>query len=194
MPPGFRFSVKVPKKITHELRLQDFRESLDTFLSEATALGPKLGCLLVQLPPSLRFDPATAKRFFETLKSITPVPIAFEPRHATWFTGDVEQLLRDIEIARVAADPEPVPGAGQPGGWRGLSYYRLHGSPEIYYSTYSAEFLAMIAAQIRDDLAAGRTVWCILDNTALGAATRNALELLRDFDLSAVEHGSGTTH
>ena len=74
-----------------------------------------------------------------------------------------------------------------------MSYYRLHGSPEIYYSTYSADFLAQVAVHMREDLSAGRTVWCILDNTALGAATRNALELLNGFDLTAVERGARKT-
>ena len=86
-----------------------------------------------------------------------------------------------MKVARVAADPAPVPAAsaptaGAPGGARHFSYYRLHGSPKVYYSRYSAEFIRTLADRLRED-AAGRIVWCIFDNTTLGAATGNALEL-----------------
>jgi uncharacterized protein YecE (DUF72 family) len=47
----------------------------------------------------------------------------------------------------------------------------------MYYSAYSAEYLDALAARLRADAAAGRNVWCIFDNTTLGAATRNALDL-----------------
>jgi uncharacterized protein YecE (DUF72 family) len=83
--------------------------------------------------------------------------------------------MRELRVARVAADPAPVPGASDPGGWRGLSYYRLHGSPKIYYSPYSDEALSTITARILDDRAQGRSVWCIFDNTAEFAATGDAL-------------------
>jgi uncharacterized protein YecE (DUF72 family) len=55
VPDGFRFTVKVPKAITHERRLEDVSDLLDRFLSEVGGLGPKLGPLLVQMPPSLSF-------------------------------------------------------------------------------------------------------------------------------------------
>src|SRR5687768_16375503 len=55
VPAGFRFSVKVPKTITHESRLRSCDALLASFLAQATGLGDKLGCLLVQLPPSLAF-------------------------------------------------------------------------------------------------------------------------------------------
>jgi uncharacterized protein YecE (DUF72 family) len=83
--------------------------------------------------------------------------------------------MRELRVARVAADPAPVPGAGDPGGWRSLSYYRLHGSPRIYYSPYSEEALSTITARLLDDGAQGRNVWCIFDNTAAFAATSDAL-------------------
>jgi uncharacterized protein YecE (DUF72 family) len=62
-----------------------------------------------------------------------------------------------------------------PGGWPGLAYYRLHGSPEMYASAYSKAYLGALA-QHMSVLAA--PAWCIFDNTALGAATTDALELL----------------
>jgi uncharacterized protein YecE (DUF72 family) len=86
-------------------------------------------------------------------------------------------LLQSYEVARVAADPARVPVAGVSGGWRGMSYYRLHGSPKMYYSSYSPEFIVRLAARVKEDAANERDVWVIFDNTTLGAATRNVQEL-----------------
>ncbi|HEX6040473.1 DUF72 domain-containing protein [Longimicrobium sp.] len=177
VPADFRFCVKVPKTITHEAKLRDADDALATFLAEAGALGPKLACLLVQLPPSLAFDRDVAERFFTALRSATPLTAVCEPRHPTWFTDKADALLEGFHVARVAADPARVPAAGEPGGWRGLVYHRLHGSPKIYYSSYDDAYLDALAARIRQDADAGREVWCIFDNTASGAAARNALDL-----------------
>jgi uncharacterized protein YecE (DUF72 family) len=178
VPPSFRFSVKVPKTITHGLRLQKAGELLESFLAEVAGLGEKLGCLLIQLPPSLAYEPDVAAGFFTDLRSRSPASLACEPRHASWFEPRADDLLRELAVARVAADPERVPGAMEPGGWRGMSYYRLHGSPRMYYSSYSEEYIAALASRVRNDPAVG-DVWCIFDNTTLGAATRNALDLHR---------------
>lgn len=131
VPEDFRFAVKVPKAITHEHRLKDVGDLVDRFLSEVSGLGPKLGPLLVQMPPSLTFQLGVADGFLSELRSRVECGIACEPRHASWLTPEVEALLGGLRIARVAADPAPVQGADEPGGWRGLSYYRLHGSPRI---------------------------------------------------------------
>jgi uncharacterized protein YecE (DUF72 family) len=171
----FRFAVKIPKAISHEKRMRDAGDLLDRFLSDVEGLGRKLGPLLLQMPPSLAFEPSPAEPFLRELRRLAAGPIACEPRHASWFDPDVESLLADLKIARVAADPAPVPGAGEPGGWRGLSYYRLHGSPRIYYSAYAPEFLSNTSHQISQDAAAGIEVWCILDNTAAFAAAGDAL-------------------
>jgi len=177
---AFRFSVKVPKRITHELRLLGAEPMLDTFLAEVTCLGERLGPLLVQLPPSFAYDERVARGFFEALRARHDGAVVFEPRHPTWFTDEVERVLVELRIARVAADPARVPLAGEPGGWPGVVYYRLHGSPRVYYDTYSDDYLEALAARLRAHMASsGAPVWCIFDNTALGAATANAVDLMR---------------
>jgi uncharacterized protein YecE (DUF72 family) len=177
VPPDFRFSVKVPKRITHERRLVDAEPLLDAFLAEAGALGDRLGCLLVQLPPSLRYDVEVAEPFLGALRERTTVDVACEPRHASWFAGEADALLAAHRVARVAADPARAAGAEAPGGWPGLRYYRLHGSPRIYYSAYDAAYLDALAVHVAGHAAAGERAWCIFDNTAHGAAARNALDL-----------------
>jgi uncharacterized protein YecE (DUF72 family) len=175
VPEEFRFAVKIPKAITHDRRLKGAGDLLERFLSEVNGLGPKLGPLLLQLPPSLVFEAGTSDDFLRELRSRASSSIVWEPRHRSWFTPEVNSLLDELRIARVAADPAPVRGAGEPGGWRGLSYWRLHGSPRIYYSPYSNEAVAHMADQLVADQAADREAWCIFDNTAAFAATRDAL-------------------
>jgi uncharacterized protein YecE (DUF72 family) len=179
VPAGFRFSVKLPKAITHEARLADCDALLDGFATEVTGLGDRLGVLLVQLPPKLGFDRRVADRFFDDLRQRLDGPVACEPRHPGWFTPDVNEWLAERRIARVAADPAPVPDAGEPGGWNGLAYYRWHGSPRIYYSDYDEVGLAALAKRLDAQRQHGVPTWCILDNTALGAALGNVLSLTR---------------
>ena len=176
--PGFRFSVKVPKTITHSARLIGAEAELDRFLSEATRLGDRLGCLLVQLPPSLEFDAQIAESFFAALRGRHGGPAACEPRHPTWFAAEAESLLSRFGVARVAADPPHHPEDGRPGGDQRLVYYRLHGSPRIYYSAYPPEYLEHLARVLDAHHQRGQTAWCIFDNTALGAATTDALALI----------------
>jgi uncharacterized protein YecE (DUF72 family) len=183
VPPGFRFAVKLPREITHTRKLVDAEEPLGRFLSEIALLGDALGPVLVQLPPSLAYyQPEVACAFFQAMRMRFAGGIVFEPRHPSWFTDDVDAMLTGFRVARVAADPAPVPEAAEPGGWSGIVYHRLHGSPRIYYSDYSEEFLDAIAARMRRATDSTAENWCILDNTASGAACGDALYLLRCMD------------
>jgi uncharacterized protein YecE (DUF72 family) len=175
VPADFRFSVKLPKAITHERRLAGCLDLLDRFLEEVSPLGEKLGPLLIQLPPSLAFDAAIAETFLHNLRNRHAGLLACEPRHPTWFGSDASRLLDEYRVARAAADPASVPEAGQPGGWPGLLYFRLHGSPRMYFSPYPPAFLASTAAHLQESRA--DHVWCIFDNTASGAAAADALAL-----------------
>jgi uncharacterized protein YecE (DUF72 family) len=175
VPASFRFAVKTPKALTHEARLVGCEAGVDAFVDEVARLGPKLGPILLQLPPSFGFDPAIVESFCRRLSRDHRFPIACEPRHASWFTGEVDAWLGERRIARVAADPARHPEAGAPGGWRGLSYYRLHGSPPVYYSAYGPDGIERLRAQLARDPAP--EIWCIFDNTASGAAAADALAL-----------------
>jgi uncharacterized protein YecE (DUF72 family) len=177
VPDGFRFSAKLPKTITHERRLVDCAQPLAAFMDEVGGLGQKLHCLLVQLPPSFAFDPRVAVPFFELLRSSYAGVLAIEPRHASWFTPEVDAWLRDLRVARVLADPVKFDAAGAPGGWPGMIYLRLHGTPRVYWSAYESQLLAALAARMREAESDAEEVWCMFDNTAGGAAAGNALEL-----------------
>jgi uncharacterized protein YecE (DUF72 family) len=176
VPAGFQFSVKAPRTITHEAKLNCRPEMLSAFLEQINLLRDKLGPVLVQLPPSLGFDYPSARKFLSLLRAYYSGDVVWEPRHADWFDQPAEDLLAEFQIARVAADPACVPAANQPGGWSGLAYFRLHGSPRRYFSSYSEDFLNTMAGQMAA-LHDRARVWCIFDNTGSGAAVQNALEL-----------------
>ncbi|MFF5865228.1 DUF72 domain-containing protein [Pseudomonas sp. NPDC012596] len=172
-PEHFRFSVKLPKAITHEKRLVGCTGLLEQFLQECGHLGDRLGCLLVQLPPSLAFDVDVADRFFTRLRKHYDGWLAVEPRHPTWATA--QSLLVDLQVAQVAASPSRFGVDAQPGGWQGLVYWRLHGEPQIYRSAYARDYLQRLAARLQQREDAQQPAWCIFDNTASGAALGDAL-------------------
>lgn len=179
VPATFRFAVKIPRAITHDQALVAADVLLEVFLDEVAGLGARLGPILVQLPPSLVYEAERVEEFLETLRRLHAGPVACEPRHESWFGAEAERMLRRHGVARVAADPARVPDAAQPGGDPTLAYYRLHGSPRMYYSDYEPERLTAIAARLRFPRNGAAERWCIFDNTTLGAATGNALALAR---------------
>lgn len=178
VPGTFRFSIKVPRTITHDQRLAGPAGLIKSFLAGLAPLGAKAACLLVQLPPSLAFDARVARTFFRGLRAGFDRGIVVEPRHESWIDARAERLLDDFQVARVAADPPRVERGGELGGWPGLAYFRLHGSPRTYYSSYGDHFLDTLAARLASLQRLRIPAWCIFDNTALGAATGNALSLM----------------
>jgi uncharacterized protein YecE (DUF72 family) len=182
VPRAFRFSVKIPQTISHDQRLAGSSALLKAFLADLAPLGTRLGCLLVQLAPSLAFDARVARTFFTALRKQFDRGVALEPRHTSWFEGRADRLLDEFEVARVAADPPRADRGSEPGGWRGLAYFRLHGSPRTYYSSYEDDYLDALAARLRELRRRRIPAWCIFDNTTLGAATANALYLIDRLD------------
>ncbi|NDK38416.1 DUF72 domain-containing protein [Pseudoxanthomonas gei] len=174
---GFRFSVKVPQTISHELALRGAGPVLDRFLPQAEGLGQKLGGFLLQLPPSLTLDARVASTFFRSFRSRSEAGLVCEPRHASWFTARADELFKRFGVSRIAADPARVPEAALPGAEPGWPYWRWHGSPRMYYSDYTQPALAELASQV--DLYRKRPTspWVIFDNTTHGFAAANAAAL-----------------
>ncbi|HEY0786564.1 MAG TPA: DUF72 domain-containing protein [Acidobacteriaceae bacterium] len=173
-PDEFRFSIKAPKTITHEAKLQATESLFRAFLEQIEPLGAKAGPVLLQLPPSLGFEELVAQEFLPMVRTLYTGELALEPRHASWLTAAADALLVAHRVARVAADPaKGGEEAGRPGGDRSLVYYRLHGAPRTYYSSYDEEFLDSLASKV----AGCENAWVIFDNTALAQAYGNALSL-----------------
>ena len=180
-PPQFQFAVKLPRLITHDQRLMRARSPLERFLKETSGLKRKRGPLLTQLPPSFVFERRAVKRFLDMFRARYDGPLVCEPRHESWFTPTSSELLASYKVALVAADPPIGGGTNQPGGWNGIVYFRLHGSPRRYWSRYSQDYIDALAQTVEDRSQSAET-WCIFDNTASSAATGNALALQQSIE------------
>jgi uncharacterized protein YecE (DUF72 family) len=171
----FQFAVKMPKAFSHDARLKVPVAQLRAFLDPVRELGDRLGPLLLQLPPSLRFERRVALAFLDKLRSLHAAPVVLEPRHASWFAAAVDAALRERAIARVAADPARGLRALVPGGDHSLEYARLHGSPRMYHDSYAAPALARLVRRALAPRVGVSERWMIFDNTAGGHAVADAL-------------------
>jgi uncharacterized protein YecE (DUF72 family) len=168
----FRFSVKIPRTLSHDTALRCSSAELDEFVDGVLGLGAKLAVLLLQLPPQAHFQPRVARQFLSRLTGRIEVPIVCEPRHPSWAEEGAERLLRDLKISRADADPERVAHV-----WTDtepVHYYRLHGSPRLYWSSYTDAYLRALTVQMTSERTGSSQLWCIFDNTAAGAAWLNA--------------------
>jgi uncharacterized protein YecE (DUF72 family) len=173
-PREFRFAVKMPRSITHESALKSTARDVDGFFRSVESLIPKLSVVLVQLPPSFEFRVGPVRAFFASLPRLDGVHIACEPRHGSWASQAADTLLAQLSVCRVAADPARFHNAERPGGARDFAYFRWHGSPQKYYSSYSTAQLDTLAAAVRAEHGES---WCVFDNTARHAAWDNAYSL-----------------
>ena len=179
VPARFRFSVKLPKAITHDAGLRGAGPALDRFAAEVDGLGAKLAIVLVQLPPSRAFDARVASTFFAMLRRRFDCGLACEPRHASWFGDAADALWERHAVARVAADPARVPEAAIAGGAGPWRYWRWHGSPVMYRSGYDDDALQVLRADVRARTPRGARAFVVFDNTTLGHAAGDAARFAR---------------
>lgn len=177
VPAGFTFCVKVSRYITHIKRLKITDEDLAKFMAVFEPMKSQCGPVLIQLPPSLKFDPESVRQFFTLLQSYNHYRFAIEPRHNTWLQPEAIALLKEHNIAWVISQS----GAGFP--YEELVtapdvYVRLHGPKELYFSSYSDTELRMYADKIKRWLAEGHNVWVYFNNTGKGIAIGNAKQLM----------------
>ncbi len=105
-PDEFCFTLKAPRRITHDARLQRCEDLVQAFCQTALTLGPKLGVLLFQLAPTFKRDVAVLQAFVALLPEGTRA--AFEFRHPSWFEPDVLGVLRDRNLALCIADSDTM--------------------------------------------------------------------------------------
>ncbi|HJP65113.1 MAG TPA: DUF72 domain-containing protein [Actinomycetota bacterium] len=157
-PDGFLFGLKAHQRITHTLRLTDPDESVRFFLDRVTLLGDRLGPILFQCPPSLRFDRERLERFLDGLPE--GHRYAFEFRHPSWAEG--RPLLTDRGAWCVAeTDDTPAPDERIPAG--PFAYLRLR------KERYEDDDLRTWAARIGQAVADGREVFCYFKHEDKGA-------------------------
>ncbi len=105
-PETFCFTLKAPRRITHDAKLQGAEDLLQAFCRTARTLGPKLGVLLFQLPPTFKKEVEVLRGFVDAMPEATRA--AFEFRHASWFDDDVYGVLRERNLALCVADSEKM--------------------------------------------------------------------------------------
>jgi uncharacterized protein YecE (DUF72 family) len=103
-PDGFRFTLKAPRRITHDRRLRECGSLIQAFYTAAATLESKLGVLLFQLGPSFKCDLGVFDAFLAELPHAAKA--AFEFRHASWLTDEVYDRLRARNLALCIADSE----------------------------------------------------------------------------------------
>ena len=113
-PEGFRFAVKMPKRISHELKLLGTGDSFEDILGGGSRTGTQTGATVASTSPSLVYDPVIAEPFFDLLRTSIKHPVVCEPRHSTWFDVEADEILATYAVARAAADPARASAAGRP--------------------------------------------------------------------------------
>ncbi len=170
-PPGFIFSVKMSRYVTHIKRLKIDRDSIDRFSKNVSLLKEKLGIVLIQLPPSLTFDASRVSAFFDLLDPALRYTV--ETRNETFMNDEFLSLLTERNIAWCVADA----GEGYPFGeavTADFVYVRMHGRGKLYGSNYRDPELAELKEKIR---AWGKETYVYFNNDVSGYAPRNAARL-----------------
>jgi uncharacterized protein YecE (DUF72 family) len=177
-PSGFKFSVKVPRTITHLKRLDDIESNWKVLVERAAVLGDKLAGYLLQFPPSLKAGEEMFGRIEKFMHIMRPdVRVAFELRHPTWFEGPQLEFFERNRICLVQADSSRYPHTPpdfSPGSW---AYLRLHGPGELYASQYTDEDLSGWADLMKRELQSGKDVFTYFDNDVNGYAIQDAQRL-----------------
>lgn len=172
-PDKFVFSIKAPKLITHLNRFDDCQELIDSFyLLCEQGLKAKLGCLLFQLPPTIIYTP---KKLDQILKCLKPeFTNVLEFRHTSWWNNEAIKMLTDHGIIFCSVNHPKMPNTIF--GHTNKVYIRLHGNPEMFYSSYSTEFLTKLSQFILEKKELSE-VFIYFNNTASTSGILNALEL-----------------
>ncbi len=170
-PVGFTIAVKMSRYLTHVCRLRDPAEPVARFLDRAGGLGPKLGPVLIQLPPTLTADPVALDA---VLARFPPqVRVAVEPRHASWFTTDVAAVLHAHRAALCWSDRG---GRALTPQWQpaDFGYLRLHEGRATPHPRYGRRALATWLRRIQAAYSAAQDVYVYFNNDRGGAAVADA--------------------
>jgi uncharacterized protein YecE (DUF72 family) len=170
-PENFVWAVKMNRYVSHIRRLKNVEGAMGRFYDAVSALGEKLGPILIQLPPSLVYERSLLDSFLELLDPSRRH--AIEVRHASWMQKAFLDDLRRRNVAFCIADTAGR-YPGQVAVTADFAYLRLHGSQKLYASLYTEEELRNWAGKIKDWSC---ETWVFFDNDAAGHAVRNALRL-----------------
>lgn len=175
-PPGFVMAVKASRFLTHIKRLREPVEPVRRLMTHAASLGDHLGPVLLQLPPTLRADPAALDSCLACFPPGTRV--AVEPRHPSWWTPSVRSVLTDHAAALCWADrgSRPVTPLWRTADW---GYVRFHEGRARPWPRYGPTALRSWAGRVADTWSAECDVFAYFNNDPGGAAVTDARALRR---------------
>jgi uncharacterized protein YecE (DUF72 family) len=172
-PDDFVFALKMSRYLTHVRRLREPKNSVGMFFDHASRLGPKLGPVLLQLPPNLRAAPDDLAAVFDQIPH--GVRVAVEPRHPSWFTDEVRSLLTARDVALCLADvaSRPVGPIWKTASW---TFLRMHSGRATPYPCYGRTALRSWSRRLAAEWG-GHDAYVFFNNDANGCAVRDAHQL-----------------
>jgi uncharacterized protein YecE (DUF72 family) len=182
-PNGFRFAAKFPQSITHERKLVRAEAELRSFLEVLKPLEEhgRLAAALLQLPPSLPFEPATVRGFYEQLPPTLPVAVEF--REPSWLADESIELLREFHLAYVVVDEPHLPVRLLATGPFVYVRWHGHGQPLWYDYRYSGTEITAWAPQVRELAERTENLYGFFNNHFRGDAAANCRTLTELLDL-----------
>lgn len=171
VPSDFTVAVKASRYLTHIKRLRDPEEPVHRLMAHAAGLGPRLGPVLLQLPPTLRADPGLLDACLACFPADTRV--AVEPRHDSWWTSEVREVLRSRGAALCWADvaSRPVTPLWRTAGW---GYVRFHQGRARPWPRYGHRALETWVDRVATTWARDADVYAYFNNDPGGAAVGDA--------------------
>ncbi|MFN8285939.1 MAG: DUF72 domain-containing protein [Chitinophagales bacterium] len=173
VPADFRFSPKMSKFLTHIKRLKEPEEPLERFFTVFDSMRKVMGPILVQLPPTLKFDYDVAETFYKECRKYKPHVFAMEVRHNSWMTEDSFNLMAKNNIAFVISQS----GVGFPYAEMVTAktiYFRFHGPEKLYASSYLDEHMQEYAHKFLEWQKEGHDIWVYFNNDWFTYAIQNA--------------------
>ncbi len=172
-PPGFRYAVKANRYLTQAKKLKDCEEPIERMMSAARHLGPTLGPVLYQMPPSFGINLERLETFLKLVpKDVTNV---FEFRNSSWYVPETFDLLDRYGAVFCIHD---MPGSASERIAVGpATYVRFHGGEGKYWGRYSDEGLMWWAEWLVEQARSGRPVWCYFNNDLYAHAIHDAQTL-----------------
>ena len=185
VPDGFLYAVKASRYLTHVRRLRDPREPVEFLMERASELGPHLGPILLQLPPDMTAD---LDRLAATLDVFPAgIRVAVEPRHASWFTEDLRELLTSRGAALCLADRRgPITPIWRTADW---TYIRFHAGRATPSPCYGERALESWATRVAEGWGHNADGYVYFNNDHQGCALRDAGIFARLLALNDVDTG-----
>jgi uncharacterized protein YecE (DUF72 family) len=182
VPADFKLCIKMSQYITHTKRLREPEEPLQRLFNSLEPVKKMAGPILIQLPPSLKFDYETVEYFFAVLKKhYKGYDFALEARHISWLTDNAYNLLAKYNIAWVMAEAGNRFPYAEAVTSKNI-YVRFHGSKKLYASSYTNEVLRSYADKFINWQKEGHQLWVFFNNTMYVTAIENAITLKKMVD------------